>query len=386
MAMSSSRPKIPLEYIGFFNQTGYGQSATSNVFALENSARYDVRIRGLHGLPARDAFSKEDYERLGRLGIKPENDRAFQVLHCIPDMFRRARPCNKRIALATFETFQPPDDWIKLLNRCDTVICPSTFNKNQFEKGGVEKPIFVLPHVLNFDIWNERVSSMSSDDCFTFLFVGTWRRRKGYEVLLEAWMSEFGPNEPVRLIIKTDKTNEAMEEVRLFKRDLGKKEIAPISFERRVFNEQQMASFVKSANCYVSPTMGEGFGLPALQAMALKVPVIVTNFSGCQEYAKQDNCTLLEPSGFLVHESIDPIPQFANKKWPRIKVSTVQEAMRGVFEKYKQAQEKADKAYEFVQKNFNYGIFVSKFDEMMETVYSGSNAQNKAIQRHPRRI
>lgn len=386
MVTFSSRPKIPIEWIGFFNQTGYGQSAASSVFALEGSGRYDVRIRGLHGLPSRDAFCKTDHEKLSQMALKPENDKTLQVLHCIPEMFRRARPCNRRIALATFETFQPPDEWARALNRCDAVICPSSFNKQQFERTGVERPIFVLPHVLNFDIWNEQVQASSSDERFTFLFVGTWRRRKGYEVLLEAWMREFGPDERVRLLIKTDKTDSAMESVYSFKRSLQKKEIAPVSFERRVFNEQQMASFIKSSDCYISPTMGEGFGLPALQAMALKVPVVITNFSGCQEYAKQDNCTLLEPSGFLVHESIDPIPQFAYKKWPRIKVSTVQEAMRGVFEKYKQAQEKADKAYEFVRQNFNYGIFVTKFDKMMETVYSGSNAQNKAIQRHPRRI
>lgn len=385
MVTSSSRPKTPIEYVGFFNQTGYGQSAVSNVLALENSGRYDVRIRGLHGLPPEQPFIRSDYERLSQMARKSENERAVQVLHCIPDMFRRVRSYRKRIALCTFETFQPPESWATLLNRCDAVFCPSQFNKAQFERSGVEKPIFVIPHVLNFDIWNETAQSMPRDTRFTFLFLGTWRRRKGYEVLLEAWMREFGPDERVRLLIKTDKTDQAMEDVRTFKRDLGKKEIAPISFERRVFNEQQMASFMKSVDCYVSPTMGEGFGLPALQAMALKVPVIVTNFSGCQEYAKKDNCTLLEPSGFLVHESIDPIPQFAYKKWPRIKVSTLQEAMRGVYEKYKQAQEKADKAYEFVRQNFNYEVFASKFDDMMEAVYSGSNAQNKAIQRYPRR-
>jgi glycosyltransferase involved in cell wall biosynthesis len=244
----------------------------------------------------------------------------------------------------------------------------------------------VIPHILKFDVWNDRVKSMGATDEFVFLFLGTWRKRKGWEALLEAWFSEFGPDEKVRLVIKTDKSDRAAEDISRIKKNLGKKETAPISLERRLLNEEQIASFVKSAHCYVSSTLGEGFGLPALQAIALGVPVIITNFSGCQEYATADNCTLLEPSGFLVHECIDPVPQFAYKKWPRIKVSTIRTAMRGVIQDYQKAQEKADKAYRFVHDNFGYKTFILKFDDMMEKVYNGGCSQTQTIQRHARRV
>lgn len=382
MATFSFPHKIPIEYVGFFNQTGYGQSAISNVLSLHNSDKYDVNIKSLHGKIGKESFSPEIREKLLRFSAKTENIRSIQIMHCIPDMFRRVAARNRRIAFVTFETFQPPEHWIEILNEYDGVFCPSHFNKEQFLRAGLKRPMFVIPHVLNMDIWNENVSPLSREECFSFLFIGTWRRRKGYEILLEAWMREFGPDERVRLVVKTDETDMAIKDVLLFKKNLGKKDIAPIVFERQIFSEAQMASFIKSSHCYISPTLGEGFGLPALQAMALKVPVIITNFSGCQEYAKGDYCHLLEPSGFLVHERIDPIPQFANKKWPRIKVSDVQKAMREVFQKYNQAKEKADKAYKFVQGNFNYGVFVSKFDEMMETIYHGSYPKNQAFQRH----
>lgn len=383
MGTFSSPPKIPLEWVGFFNQTGYGQSAVSSVLALHRSGRYDIRIRSLSGAPPEIAFSTEDLVLLRAMSLKPENDRSVQVLHSIPEMHRRVRRHARTIGLATFETFQPPDEWGGLLNRCDAVVCPSIFNREQFERTSLRKPIFVIPHVLDFGIWNPQVRPMPKDERFTFLFVGTWRRRKGWEALAEAWMREFAPNEPVRLLVKTDKVERAKEDILSMKKSLGRKDIAPIVFEKEVFTDRQMASFVKSADCYVSPTMGEGFGLPALQSMALKVPVIITNFSGCQEYAKNNNCTLLEPSGFMVHKCIDPIPQFANRKWPRIKVSTVQEAMRSVFQNYEVALQKADIAYEFVRQNFNYEVFVSKFDEMMEAVYGAGKSQAQAIQRNP---
>lgn len=382
MVTSSSRHKIPVEWVGFYNSTGYGQAASSNVFALESSGGFDVRIHGLHGEPSQESFSREDYLKLLSMSSKLENDRGVQILHCIPEMHRRARFHPHRIAFIAFETFQPPQEWATIVNRCDAAICPSRFNKEQFERCGITRPIFVLPHVLNFDIWNDQVKPMTRSNRFTFAFIGTWRRRKGWEVLLEAWMNEFGPDESVRLVIKTDKTDQAISDVERTNRNLGKKEIAPISFERKIFSDRQMASFLKSADCYISPTMGEGFGLPALQSMAIRVPVIITNFSGCQEYAKENNCTLLEPSGFMIRESIDPVPQFANKKWPRIRVSTVQTAMRKVYQEYKIAQEKADTAYEFVHNNFGQQTFAHKFSDMMENLYRGGYSQTQAIQRH----
>ena len=125
----------------------------------------------------------------------------------------------------------------------------------------------------------------------------------------------------------------------------------------------------KSVDCFVMATLGEGFGLPAMQCMALNVPVIITNFSGCQDYAKDENCTLLEPQGFMIHSNMDNIVQFNNRKWPRITIDSVRQALRHVFDNYELAMYKADKAYEYVHKNFNYDVVHEKFFNLMESVY-----------------
>lgn len=43
-------------------------------------------------------------------------------------------------------------------------------------------------------------------------------------------------------------------------------------------------SLFKSADCFVLPTRGEGWGLPVVEAMAMELPVIVTNWSGPTAY------------------------------------------------------------------------------------------------------
>ncbi len=362
---------IPLEWIGFANQTGYGQSLISNLLSLHRCNKFDIKLKTLHGKPSENSISKTEYDIIYGMYDKKDLKNSIQVYQTIPDMHKRFKYLQRKISFVTFETFDPPDHWIPILNRFDAVFCPSAFNVDIFKKAGVIRPIFNIPHVLNTDIWNDSVKPMNyKDDIFTFLFMGTWRRRKGYDVLLQAWMEEFSPSDNVRLIIKTDKIEQSQNYISSLKKSLGKKEIAPILLERRVFDEYNLAKFMKMADCYISPTLGEGFGLPGLQSMLLKIPIIITDFSGCQEYAKEEYCTLLKPSGYLVHNSIDPIPQFTNKKWPRIRVDSVRNSMRDIIGKYDLAKQKSDKAYCFARDNFNYSVFSNKFNNMIQSVYN----------------
>lgn len=371
MAKLLSQPKT-IQYCGFFNHTGYGQSATSNVLALQSSSKYDVQIQCFHGRPDKASYDTSVLNILRSMDNKPTNDSAIQIYHCIPDMHRKMRSLNKRISFATYETFDPPKHWIKHLNRCHAVFVPSEFNYKTFKKAGLERPIFKIPHTINTDIWNDEITPFSSnEDVFTFLFVGTWTNRKGCKLLIEAFLKEFSISDNVRLLIKTNKTDQASKFVNNTINDIKKQGLPPIDFERKVFAEADMARFVKSAHCMVLPTMGEGFGLTGAQALAVKVPLIVTNFSGCKEYASEDNSTLIEPSGYLFEHCMDPSPQFIDKKWPRLKISDIQRALRFVFENYSLALSKADKGYEKIQKEFNYDTFIQQFDNMIESVYFG---------------
>lgn len=359
---------IPIDYVCFMNQTGYAQAALANILALDASGRYDVRINCVHTIEKK-SFSDTMYRKLQALSHKEQNHNAIQIFHLIPDMQRRVdNRLRKNIGYATFETFNPPSRWISTLNQNDAIICPSDFNCKIFANSGVNRPIVRVPHGLDLSVWNDKVSPLYRHREFVFLFVGTWRYRKGWDLLIHAWAKAFDKNSNVKLIIKTDKTDKAERRVEseLFS---IRNNLAPIYFEKQILSESLMPSFYKSADCLVSPTLGEGFGLPSIHSMAVDVPVIVTNFSGCTEYANENTCTLIEPDGFLFHDMMDDIPQFSAQKWPRLRVEDIANAMRSVVDDYKAAKIKSRKAYEFVHKNFGYDKIVSYFDKMMEQVY-----------------
>lgn len=362
---------IPLEYIAFVNETGYGQAAYDLISALLETKRYDIRVVCLNGSPSKNFLSKSSYAKIEPLIKKTPNQKAVQIYHCIPPMQMRLPRTDRAIGFATFETYDPPSQWITLLNRLDGVICPSDFNYKVFAHSGVKRPIFYVPHCVDISVWNENVIPLTKHNKFTFLFFGSWKKRKGWPQLIEAYFREFSQSDNVQLLIKTDKTDLASKEIEKIRAELDLKKAYPaIVFEKRVFNDEYMPSFYKSADCLIMPSLGEGFGLPALQCMSVKVPVIVTNFSGCQDYASTERCTLIEPSGFLMHSNMDQISQFANKKWPRLTINSIQEAMRAVFSNNEEARAKADKAYAYVQENFSYSAAVDKFDKVMESVYS----------------
>lgn len=361
---------IPIEYIAFFNETGYGQAAFDMVSAINETNKYDIRIVPLNGSISKQFLSNSSFSSFQQLYKKRINKKAVQIYHCIPPMHARIARGDRSIGFATFETYEPPSKWIESLNRLDAVVCPSKFNYKIFAHSGLSRPLFYLPHCFDKNVWNDKVVPCQKFDKYTFLFVGAWKNRKGWKGLVEAFYREFDVFDNVQLLIKTDKTQLAIQDVAKIKVSLNlKKEFAPILFEKRIFDELSLPTFYKSANCLVMPTLGEGFGLPGMQCMAIKVPIIITNFSGCQDYANSDNSTLIEPSGFMFYENMDNIIQFSNKKWPRITIKSIQDAMRRVVSNKEEAKEKANNAYNYVHENFTYKVVSDCFEKIMESVY-----------------
>jgi len=362
--------KRKIEYILFLNQSGYSQAAQNVLSALLEHGKYDIRLDVFGGKPARPAVSNERYESFVKMTKKDRDPDAIQIYHCIPTLQKRINKLKKNIGFATFETFEPPSNWVEILNKNNALIVPSMFNYKVFAHTKIEKPIFYIPHCLDFNLYNKDVVSMKKYSNFTFLFMGTWKNRKGYAQLLEAWLTGFTDKDGVNLVIKTDKPKSAETYITKIKKQFGiTKGFAPIFLEKKVFDEKTLPSYVKSFDCLILPTLGEGFGLCGLQCMALKIPVIISNFSGCKEYANEETATLLEPKGYILHNNMDGIPQFKNKKWAFVSVNDIKDSMRYVLNNPIVVKKKAEFAYDYVRENFNYQKVEKLFTEMIGQLY-----------------
>lgn len=362
--------KIKLTWACFLNQSGYSQAAQNYIFALDQTGLYDIKIRIFGNKPARPAVSDKNYEFFMKMVKKEDDADRILVYHCIPSIQKRIKGYKKTIGFATYETYQPPEAWADILNKNDAIIVPSKFNYKIFSHMKINKPVYYIPHCLNMEVYNRDVLPLYEYDKYTFLFMGIFRERKGYKQLIEAWLKEFKSDDNVQLVIKTDRTEKAQDYVEKIKKQIGiNKGFAPILFENKVFDEKDLPKYLKSVDCLVSPTMGEGFNLPGLQCMALGIPVIITNFSGCQDYANNKTATLLEPNGFIFRNNMDNIPQFRNKKWAFLEVNKIQKAMRYIFNNQKKIEIKSNWAYSDVRNKFNYKIVGNLFTNMIREIY-----------------
>lgn len=363
-----------ISYIGFCNASGYGQAAQDYINSLLIND-YDLRIEAIGNQIATPGISDERFSLLKKLSKKDKTDDHIQIFHCVPTLQLRYKRMKRSIGFATFETFDPPDSgemsWISILNNNDAVITPSRFNYHVFAHTRLKAPLFHIPHSIDTSIFHTDVKPSVEYDKFTFLFFGTWKQRKGYPQLLEAWFSEFDASDNVQLLIKTDKTSVAQGQIEQIKKNLGfkRKETAPILFENKIFNENELPNFFKSVDCLCLPTCGEGFCLPGLQCMAVGTPIIITNFSGPQDYANEETATLLQPRGYVLHECMDHYHQFQKRKWAFVAVKDIKIKMRQAVENYNVCQEKAINGAKFVADNFNYFVIHQKFNEMFTSIY-----------------
>ncbi|KKK49581.1 hypothetical protein LCGC14_3133630, partial [marine sediment metagenome] len=147
------------------------------------------------------------------------------------------------------------------------------------------------------------------------------------------------------------------------------KGISPILFESEIFSEKELPSFMKSFDSLILPTMGEGFCIPGLHCMALGISVIITDYSGCRDYAKEETSTLIKTDGFIMKNDMDGIPQFRNKKWAFVRVKDIRKSMRFVLDNPSTIKEKIDFAHDYVIQNFNYKKVENMFREMLGSIY-----------------
>ncbi len=129
---------------------------------------------------------------------------------------------------------------------------------------------------------------------FRFLHVSSCFPRKGLDALLAAWGQAFTAQDGVTLVIKTfpNPHNDAAQQIaELDRKHPGHAEIVLIDQD---VDEARMAGFYLACDAVVMPSRGEGFGLPAGEAMWFERPVITTAYGGQTDFCKETTAWLVD--------------------------------------------------------------------------------------------
>ncbi len=217
------------------------------------------------------------------------------VSHCWPPDFGPGSD-GPTIAILPWEVGAPPRAWVHAVReRCDRVWVPSAYVRDGYVTSGMPPGIVdVVPNGVDLERFapDGPVREIpSADAACTFLFVGGTIWRKGIDVLLAAWQRAFGPGDDVRLVIKdfgvasTYAGQTQGEDVRAL---AAREDVAPVLYLNEDLPAAELPALYRAADAVVLPYRGEGFCLPALEAMACGVPVAHTGNGPTGEFCPPD--------------------------------------------------------------------------------------------------
>jgi glycosyltransferase involved in cell wall biosynthesis len=196
-----------------------------------------------------------------------------------------------------FVLYQPwefgrvPRRWVdEVRRRVDEVWAPSEAAREAFVASGVAPD---LVHVVPNGIDPERfapeglVRALPTQKATVLLFVGGMTYRKGIDILLKAYKRAFTSDDDVCLVLKAfgsrtfyrGQTADAA--VRAFQAEPGAPELVLLD-EDLAFDE--IPALYRACDVLVQPYRGEGFCLPALEALACGRPVIVTDGGSTDDF------------------------------------------------------------------------------------------------------
>lgn len=263
-----------LNFIGYI-QGNSGYSVLSRALInLMAEAGIDVRVTSLRRQPIQEFLHLQQKDPANR----------FQLLHQIPTV----NPMADGFYTVT-EFDEPTYGAISPLRRAKWILTESNFCKEVFEEIS-DAPIDVIHYPIDPQFKPEGVKFQFNPEIekfgFKFVSVFEWVMRKNPYMLIKAFAEEFDKNEDVCLVLRCWSR---------FQNPV--KWIAELAPDHNVFwipeDLPHLSSFYRAGDCFVTSTLGEGFGHPIAEAMACGLPVIVPKSTGILDYCDSNNSILV---------------------------------------------------------------------------------------------
>jgi len=354
-----------------YGGSGYADESLAVVLGLfQHDIPVELRPMYLHS-DAMNLLSPEVQDTLELLKLRRVDPARSVLFQCLTahdmalDMYAL-----RRVGRTTFETDRLPVGWLEVLRELDEVWVPSQFNREVFAQHGVdETKLHVLPEGIDTDLFHPDLEPLPLPHRrgFNFLSVFEWTQRKGPEILLRAYLSEFKADEDVALILKTyarpDPRTEILPRLAAFvEREMGiKLEDAPSLILLPGFmTNADMRRLYVSADTFVLPSRGEGWGRPYMEALSCECPVIATRWSGQMDF-------LHDGISYLIDAKVEPAPAnvdvelYAGHCWASPDLNHLRQLMRQVFEHRDDAKQSAIRGRKEMVEKWDWNVVIKQW-------------------------
>lgn len=382
-----------LKYISWGDNTGYAIAAKTYVRALINAGIDITWTPMLTGLGNYETYFSSSWPCPILESVCNRNiDYDTVLIHTVPEYYpewivRERRPNRRIFGYTVWELEILPEHWPPILNQLDGVIVPCNWNVNIFRNSGVTVPIYVIPHLSQFESINlstdvddanirERLGILKKDPTpFIFYTIGFWSHRKSPYLALEAYLRAFDANDPVLMVIKTT-SKDFTRRCRHWRNGFRLRNPSPLKFVQDIvsqypgrakvvviaddsLSDAQILALHKIGDCFVSLARTEGWGLGAFEAARLGNPVVMTGYGGQLDFLDPEFTYLVDYKMVAVNEPEWAENYKSSSCWAEPDLEHAVHLMREVFNKSVEARKRADSLAKLITEKFSRNAVVS---------------------------
>lgn len=326
------------------DMSGWAQSAIDTIFAMDSV--------GIDVVPRCVNFAGKNPKLPARLlELEQKDSHGCDIVwqNILPEYLSYDKRCGFNICSYFTETDSIPSVWAERINTMDLAVVHTTESKRASERGGVTIPIQVLPVPIDITKFYKTYPSTSLRKQFPndylFLCVAEWNARKGWEDLIKAFHVAFAPEDAVQLVIKTsipgkssqeaskivaDFCNEVKTKLRLYPTlEAYKQEILIMDY----LPDEVLYTLYNDVDCYVTATRGEGWCIPAFDAMGFRKPVIAPCHTSFEDYFNVCPTPLIECRREPCYGEMGQLPYLhtARENWWTVDIDDLVNAMQFEF-------------------------------------------------------
>lgn len=345
-------------YIGHYREnSGWGQAARDYIKALEaaiseyNESEIEKTVPDFICLVCRPVILAGGHPatEFKKYEDNTTQDVDYCIQHILPHHMVPTDKFKKNVGLFVTETDVCFEAWDARLRLMDELWVPNKEMEVWFTTFNHLGPqVKVVNHATDKDKFKKDYPKLqvSELDCtYKFYFIGEFTRRKNIAAMLEAFHTEFNPNEPVSLIIKTSVPGKDAKEAQQIVQSYISKVKKSLNLYPREsdyhrelvitdrLSDEQIYGLHKYGDCCVAPSFGEAWDIPAFDAMGFGKHPICSKVGGHNEYINQKDSF----SGMLIPTHTDivtavesPIPGLftGRETWQAIDKIELKKAMR----------------------------------------------------------
>jgi glycosyltransferase involved in cell wall biosynthesis len=364
----------------FFDRSGYANEARTYLFALRD-AGVAAFANPYRWPPPRVVIGGGRDEQLDACATEELPRRFVHVCH-LPAMAVQRHPAAvANVARTMWETDRLPDERAESVASMDEIWVPKPQNVEVFAAAGIDRRrIHIIPAAIDDELYGTLLPRRQIEGAhgFVFLSLFAWSRRKGWDVLVRAYVEEFGPGEDVTLVLAVspspgqpiERSQAQLEDY--LHNELGRSlagcpRIVWLPLEN--VPPHEVAHVYRGADAYVMPTRGEGAALPISEAMASALPVIVTR--DCVSYVDDRTAFLVDHSWSDIEEwGWNEFPAFRGHRWAEPDRQQVRDAMRRVIDDRDEAHRRAAAGREHVLAHLAKPVVAAQVIERLQALVS----------------